>query len=747
MPPQHEAKEVLRPSEDLQFMTEFAQHHPLDAAQFVRDCTTQYPEMAMLTGANQLATPGQIAQTDGSSVGAQLFPDIAERELREFNRTAVGLLTLEWALEGDYDAFTACQQGRPDKLSRDSFDALKAYTDGILVDDDAKEAMRVSLVINDLGKVDSVIAQIAEATGTQEVDHDKILLEALERFPETSPSFNRLTPHYKEVVLEGLRAQFNLGQFMQGENVAASLAGLQGLSKEALDFYNLHVFYDIAGAAGHVRQDGSVTINEPTYQNFSMAVTALEGVNDASLAETYDAYLRQKADQLGIPDIDDPTNRAVTRLSCMLRYSSPEQAANVANVFNRLPQGTRAILEHELSKTGVDDGYATLIYYAPAIVNNLQRAYGEQVAAGQMTSQEAFESALFTGCTTLSQLYMQSRIHLTGQEGNGVFTVLAADVATTAATDPSRLQQDPVAVERIEGSDNATAKVEPVSKIETADFDPLQLEQLEGKRVVVMGMGGGSDVVQATVLAKLLEKAGKECAGVISVRGSARGVTNHGGQIAEGVYQTTPQTTLDTRYFEDLPPADGYKTVLVFNDRDRYDIEQQVQAAVGAFEADTVIAIDTGGDALYYNEAAEGTNPTVASPDQDLRVLAALRGVNGVRQYTAIFGAGIDAPPYAQTVLQDAHARLYSPSDADQRTMLDQYAAWGLPSGDPKRFAKTLPVVHAALRGVRGLFESPIPSERILDASNPWNPYSHIQDAASRVFVMDAEAHRRAIRI
>lgn len=61
-------------------MTEFAHRQPVDALQFVRDCTTQYPEMAMLTGANQLATPGQIAQVDDGSIGGRLFPDIAERE-------------------------------------------------------------------------------------------------------------------------------------------------------------------------------------------------------------------------------------------------------------------------------------------------------------------------------------------------------------------------------------------------------------------------------------------------------------------------------------------------------------------------------------------------------------------------------------------------------------------------------------------------------------------------------------------
>jgi hypothetical protein len=729
-------------------MGAFQQKQSLDALQFVVECKTRYPEIGMLTGANQLASPDLTPRAEGGSIAAHLYPDIPEQDLKELNRTAVGLLTLEWALAGDYDSFTACQHRNPDRLGRESFDALKDYTDGILVDDDAKEAMRVSLVINDLGKVDSVIAQIAEANGTQEVDHDKILLEALERFPDVSPSFDRLSPHYKEVVLEGLRAQFSLGKFMQGECVAASLAGLQGLSQAALDFYNLHVFYDIAGAAGHVRQDGSVVINESTYQDFRMAVTALEGVNDVPLAETYDAYLRQKADQLGISGgIDNPTNRAVSRLSCMLRYSSPEQAANVASVFDGLPQGTRSILEKELSRTGIDDGYATLIYYAPAIMNNLQRAYGKQVASGNFTSQEASERALFTGLVTLGQLFMQSRAQLKDQRGNGVFTVLAADVATVAATDPSDLQQHPVVVERIEDSDNATARIEPIAKIETEGFNPLRLEQLAGKRVVVMGMGGGSDVIQAAVMARLLEQAGKECAGIISVRGSARGVMNHGGKLAEGVYRTTPQTTLDTRYFEDLPPSEGYETMLVLNDPSRYDIEQQLQAAIGAARADAVIAVDTGGDALYFNEAAEGTDLSVASPDQDHCVLAALRSVSGVQQYTAIFGAGIDAPPYAQAVLQDASALIYSPTESDQRTMLDCYASWGLPSSDPRRFAKTLPVVQAALRGVRGLFESPVPAERILDENNPWNPYSHIQDAASRVFVMEAEEHRRAVRV
>lgn len=446
-------------------MTEHDTHHALDTAQFIRDCTTQYPEMEWLIGADRLATPDFVADTSGRSVGAQLFPHTSEESLSEFNRTALSLLAVEWVLSGDYEAFTACQADA-DRLSRESFGDLKAYTQSILVDDNAKEALRVSLIIKDLSKNENIIERLAAETGLQEISHDAILVEALKRFPDVTPSFSRLTPYDQELVLKALETQFKLGQFIQGENVAASLDGLQDLSQAALDLQNLEALFDIASAAGHSTQDGSMIITESTCQNFGMAVNALADVHSRPLAETYDAFLQQKANQLGIDDITDPTDRALTRLSCMFHYATPEQTANLRHVFGQLPAVTQAILEHELAQTGIDDGYATLLYYAPALLNNLQRVYDAQAAAGQLTEQEAIEQALYTSCRTLSQLFMQARIQLQDQTGNGVYTVFVEIIAKTAATEPARLQQDQIRIKRIDAH-KAIATLEPLAQIES----------------------------------------------------------------------------------------------------------------------------------------------------------------------------------------------------------------------------------------------------------------------------------------
>jgi hypothetical protein len=468
--------EVALPTRTAEALAEIAieiAHNPVNPVAFIRECVEKYPEMTILTTGAELATPGQDAAIEGASIGQELFPDVPVADLREFDRTACGLIAMEWVRSGDYEAFTACQQDNPDRLTRESFDAMRAYTERILPNDQAVEAVRVSLVINDLGKVDSMQRQAEEATGVRQADHDQVLLTALQEFPEVSPSFQSLSSHYQEVVLEGLQAQFSLGQFMQGENVPASLEGVRDVSQEALDIYNLHLLFDIAGAAGHVRQDGSATLTESAWRNFASATTALERVGERPLSETYDDYLTKKAGQLGIGDIADPAKRAAARLGCMLRASTPEQGAAIADVFAALPEETRGILEHELSRTGVDD-QATLIYYAPAIMINLERAFAAEAAQGRMAEHEVSARAIFTGCTTLAYLYTQARTHTRHEADNGIFTVMAADVAAVAATHPWRLLDEGVVVARIEGTRQAIARVEPGLRSGTPNLETTQ---------------------------------------------------------------------------------------------------------------------------------------------------------------------------------------------------------------------------------------------------------------------------------
>jgi ABC-type uncharacterized transport system ATPase subunit len=57
------------------------------------------------------------------------------------------------------------------------------------------------MVINDLTKIKSIIKKIKTKHNIVDIDHDKLLIKALETDPTISPSFNRLSEHYKNLIL------------------------------------------------------------------------------------------------------------------------------------------------------------------------------------------------------------------------------------------------------------------------------------------------------------------------------------------------------------------------------------------------------------------------------------------------------------------------------------------------------------------------------------------------------------------
>ena len=388
-----------------------------------------YPELAWLTGDVNATPEGNGSVAQATTLSEQIF---GQKHI-EFDRTAVGIMVLKWVLSSDYTAFTACQ---PDsaKLSRDHFEELRDYVVKVLPDQHAVDAMVTYMVINDLGKIKSIVADVRSKLGVENVDHDKILLAALQRSPEISPSFDRLSDHFRQLIINGLKAEFNIGQFIQGENVAASLNGLAGLDPKSLDFYLLHAMCDIAGAAGQVKQNGSLVMTEPTYQGFTVAIESIEKMaGGLGAKEVYDYYLSQRAQTLGF-DISVPKDKALTRICCMLRVSDSNRATQVQKAFDGLPENTRALLEQQLNRSGVDDGFATLVYYAPAILVNAQAAHGKAESA------DPFESALHEGLTTIARIYSGAAVALKNRPGSGVFTVMAASAAEAAKT-PGLLAQ------------------------------------------------------------------------------------------------------------------------------------------------------------------------------------------------------------------------------------------------------------------------------------------------------------------
>lgn len=716
------------------------------SVEIIKSLTNKYPEMGWLTG-NVEATPEASLQDQvEGTIGKHIFPDIDKKDLIEFDRTAVGLLTLHWVANGDYTSFTACQKG-PTKLTPEGFTRFQEYTKSILQNSDDFEAMETFMVINDLGKVKGVVESIAEKSGARDVDHDKMLLVGLEQHPDISPSFQKLSPRHKDLLLNGLKTKFNIGQFIQGENVPASLEGLKGIDEESLRFYLLHALYDIAGAAGQSVQNGSVVMNEPTYENFRLAIDSLEKLGAGQTPDdAYDAYLAQKAEKFGF-DISVPADRATTRICCMLRTSNTEQAREVSQVFAELPQNTRAILEDGLNMKGTDDGIATLIYYAPAFLANLQKKFSE---SGEPDSSK---KALALGLGTFARVFQEAKIANKGREENGVYTVMASPLAKVAAENPDKLLQQEIRLKTV-GND-AEIELVDVPTVDKEKFTKIEnLAEIFGKKVVVVGIGGGSDCVQAAILAELLQKSEKDCPCVISIRtdktgsqsaagtvGEKRSVENHGGEINKGVYLITPETTGSGRFLENIPASDI--PVYLIIEQEGINLPEQIDSVlkqVGG--ADTVVAVDTGGDALY---STTGHDEARATPDQDLRSLQAINSLSGIQKVSCEIAIGVDTPPNGESVLLDADAKYYEPTPDETALILEKYREWQMDGSNETRFGKTPLAWQEALQDHFGFQEINLPTRVVLDKKNPWKPFVHVQPSTKGMFFMDVEKHLTSI--
>jgi len=286
------------------------------------------------------------------------------------------------------------------------------------------------------------------------------------------------------------------------------------------------------------------------------------------------------------------------------------------------------------------------------------------------------------------------------------------------------------------------------------------LTELSGERVVVAGIGGGSDIIQATQLAHLLEKCGKKVVALLSVReaitgsvdrfgneGQERVITNYADEPHPDLFEVTSQTSGSGRFLEHIP-ADSFTTYLL-KARSNDLIGGQLKTFVKYIDAvDAVYAVDTGGDCLF----SVGEQCEHETPDQDLKVLMGLSALD-IPVTTVVVACGVDAPHNAHEVLQRAGARYYSPTEGDVDEVLSRYEEWNFTGKDPTRFGLTPFAWQAALRHAVGYTCLPLPERVVIHPSNPWNPFVCCNGAKSEafegamrgVFFMELSAHLGAI--
>lgn len=689
-----------------------------------------YPELKMLTG-DVNATP-EVVNTDNN-------------QYREYNRTMLGIDLLMWAMEGNYEKFTECQ--KPKKLSKENFDEICTYTRQIVKSKEDLKAMIAYLIINDLGKIKSVVNELESKIGLQTIDHDDILYQGLAKFPEISPTFNGLEEKYKRIMLNGLKTKFNMGQFIQSENLPQNLEPLVNIDRDSLDFYLLHVLYDIGGATGHVTRKGSIIINDDFWSKYKSAEKHLKEMkSNEDILQAYQKYLKDRGKVLKLEDDDKETISAI-KLCNMLRISNPEESEIVLETLKGQPKNVRAILQQELTATGIGDDNAILLYYAPATMANAWQYFREH------NSEKPLEDALNIILPTFARIYSQTRANIAKQKtAPDVTTVMISKIATKSGENPNELQKSNLVLQKI-GEDYEVSST-PISQITTENKESLS--EISFGKTVTIGMGGGSDCVQAAILAKMLQQNGTPCNSVISIRTnrtSSQDINGNMGQertvkepariIDNDIYLISSETTGSGRFLENVPAND--LDVYLITDREDGNLKEKIEKALQDIgDVKTLIGVDTGGDLLYPIE--ESLNQSITTPDQDRRVLEAINSIQGLNKKSCIIATGIDSPECADDILKSADASYIELDEEIRKKILEIYTNWNMNGENEKRFGKTPLAWQQALKNKIGVVCLDIPTRYVLDKNNPWIPFVNIQSATKGMFLMDTQKCLDAIK-
>lgn len=320
--------------------------------------------------------------TESSPYSEQLFG----QKFLEFDRTIMTLRCLQLILDGSenaYQAFTADQPSDA-KLSRTSFERL--HLQGIdlinsqyvgMTELEIIQAMEASLVLGDMGKSGKA-REIFNSYSVSAPDHDDFHGEAmqiLERYPNLCPTFDKLTPLAKKLLLQtaNLAHYGHVTHLEGGPGMFSKLKQSSLISSSpiafAFDFF-VHTC-DVAGALGHVNNRSSLVYTESSHQAMQAVMAACKVLANSEKTEVdaYNAYLKIRADFLGLND-QDRIERALTRMGAMLRLFTPEDGMLLKKAILELDSDiqTKILMQLDIKEGEELERTPT---YMPAVLVNL----------------------------------------------------------------------------------------------------------------------------------------------------------------------------------------------------------------------------------------------------------------------------------------------------------------------------------------------------------------------------------------
>ncbi|KAI1400466.1 hypothetical protein F4819DRAFT_461206 [Hypoxylon fuscum] len=383
-----------------------------------------------------------------------------EEDHDEVNRTLVGLLTLKWIYNKQYDILVGNQ---PEilRLSRKSFEWIHTFYKDYVRSPDELYALITSIVVNDIGKDEGLAREYQDAEGEDisTANHDLVLLKAVQS--GFVKCLDRLSPEDKADIMRGMElgAEFNFGQLAQAENAPACLASLAKMRGHARSFRLrfMEQLLDIAGAAGHLDWTCAKKLTQSNFDAYRTVYDAGIGIIEGglSLREGYDLVLQRRLDLLRkkgfrTVNLKEKDDRALARILCMSSVADLDTAELYERAWTSLEDDVRQSLRTSLNIDGTIAEPAVQVTYIPALIT-------QAVDVNGPWSTEEKERSL------RSALRFLCRVMTAPGKPDGPVSVIERNVLSVLkdVVQTEQFREDPTILEKVPIPDSLAAMTEP----------------------------------------------------------------------------------------------------------------------------------------------------------------------------------------------------------------------------------------------------------------------------------------------
>jgi len=166
-----------------------------------------------------------------------------------------------------------------------------------------------------------------------------------------------------------IHKDFNLGQFLQAENSAASVDFLQSVDKQDGNQAEVRaslvaafgLMCGIMGSVGVNSHLGSKFMDMNNSEAIITSLQCLQRLGEYSCQEVYWGYIRLRAQQLGIP-VDSLEDVAFARLACLCRVQRSSDLDHLASCWKSLDNPDRLVLIENFLADGIYESGVLFLY-------------------------------------------------------------------------------------------------------------------------------------------------------------------------------------------------------------------------------------------------------------------------------------------------------------------------------------------------------------------------------------------------